>query len=691
MGDSARHAADIIETGVNSARKAITDMVDQRLGTLPEAITARADITAERLASLNTAINTALVQSMADLEAGADRIEETISKRIVQATSNITLDVAETADRMDTHVRQALEQIHNASRAIDEVISIKAVAAAEAIETRLTGLSGVVTSQTDDLATLVSDRSSQIESLLRSHGNVLQEALAASAAQTEQLMANTTNRIQADADAAFRRLEEANLTLGRVLEAANQNLAQLETSVAGHTAAYSETVRDAVSSTEQAGQLVSTQVSTMQVTVRDMMDQIASMMQSLNTEVSAIDRSAAALADAGSQSLDTLEERRAAMDTLAQSFAARADEIDERMRGFAQTIADTVNETERRLLDTRSRIEDVLSSSATDVSSHLSNFSQAATAETEKASDTLRQTQATMILEMQQALEEATRRFNETADAMRETAKDVGSTLEATRSELAKGVMELPEETRTSAAAMRRVVAEQIEALSELNAIVRAQSATHDFTERRAAPRAEAPRAESRPEPRREAPRPAEAPRATDPAPSRPAPQPAAPRAPLGENPTPLRPAAAPVAEAVRPAAKPEEANGGWLRDVLRNANAPAAPQQQNLSVLTDEIARAIDPVALGDAWRRYQQGEQNVFSRRIYTLSGQSTFDEIKRRLGRDPDFTKNTQSYMAEFEQLLQRAAAGNDPIGETRAYLTSDRGKVYTMLAHASGRLG
>ena len=53
------------------------------------------------------------------------------------------------------------------------------------------------------------------------------------------------------------------------------------------------------------------------------------------------------------QSLDTLEERRAAMDALAQSFTARADEIDERMRGFAQTIADTVNDTERRLLDAR--------------------------------------------------------------------------------------------------------------------------------------------------------------------------------------------------------------------------------------------------------------------------------------------------------------------------------------------------
>jgi hypothetical protein len=44
-----------------------------------------------------------------------------------------------------------------------------------------------------------------------------------------------------------------------------------------------------------------------------------------------------------------------------------------------------------------------------------------------------------------------------------------------------------------------------------------------------------------------------------------------------------------------------------------------------------------------------------------------------------------------MSEFEQLLQRSASGPDPVNETRAYLISDRGKVYTMLAHASGRLG
>jgi hypothetical protein len=78
------------------------------------------------------------------------------------------------------------------------------------------------------------------------------------------------------------------------------------------------------------------------------------------------------------------------------------------------------------------------------------------------------------------------------------------------------------------------------------------------------------------------------------------------------------------------------------------------------------------------------------VFSRRIYTLAGQGTYDEVRKRLQRDADFARTAATYMGEFEQLLQQAAAAPDPAAEAHNYLLSDRGKVYTMLAHASGRI-
>ena len=154
-------------------------------------------------------------------------------------------------------------------------------------------------------------------------------------------------------------------------------------------------------------------------------------------------------------------------------------------------------------------------------------------------------------------------------------------------------------------------------------------------------------------------------------------------------------------AEVLAAAAKTED-GGGWLRDVLRNASAtaaqpaaapaaaPAAPAQPNLTNLTDEIARSMDQNALADAWARYQNGEQNVFSRRIYTLTGQGTYDQVRKRLQQDTEFAKTSATYMSEFEQLLQTAAQSPNPAAAAREFLLSDRGRVYTMLAHASGRV-
>jgi hypothetical protein len=173
--------------------------------------------------------------------------------------------------------------------------------------------------------------------------------------------------------------------------------------------------------------------------------------------------------------------------------------------------------------------------------------------------------------------------------------------------------------------------------------------------------------------------------RAAEPAPERREPRPA----PSAPAPTPAQ------ASAEADAAAAPQDTGGWLRDVLRNASAKQASTQQpaqpqGLSGLTEDIARAIDDAALGDAWGRYQAGESNVFSRRIYTLTGQGTYDDVRKRIQRDTDFARTAQAYMGEFEQLLKRAAAGPSAAAETREYLLSDRGKVYTMLAHASGRL-
>ena len=96
-----------------------------------------------------------------------------------------------------------------------------------------------------------------------------------------------------------------------------------------------------------------------------------------------------------------------------------------------------------------------------------------------------------------------------------------------------------------------------------------------------------------------------------------------------------------------------------------------------------------IDHDAASELWDRYNRGERNVFTRKLYTLQGQQAFDEIRARYRNDREFKQTVDRYVAEFERLLEDVSRDDRGQVLVRTYLTSETGKVYTMLAHASGR--
>jgi len=103
-----------------------------------------------------------------------------------------------------------------------------------------------------------------------------------------------------------------------------------------------------------------------------------------------------------------------------------------------------------------------------------------------------------------------------------------------------------------------------------------------------------------------------------------------------------------------------------------------------SLDSLSVDIARMVDHDAVAEVWDRYKRGERNVFSRRLYTMQGQKTFEDIRKRYRADRDFRQTVDRYIGEFERLLDEVARGDRGQQVVRTYLTSDTGKVYTMLA-------
>jgi hypothetical protein len=168
---------------------------------------------------------------------------------------------------------------------------------------------------------------------------------------------------------------------------------------------------------------------------------------------------------------------------------------------------------------------------------------------------------------------------------------------------------------------------------------------------------------------------------------------------------TPAMPARRAEAPSVSPAQQAGGGRAGWLSDLLsrashdepagrgappaRDPDAGAPHSIESLDSLAVDIARMIDHDAAADLWDRYKRGERNVFTRKLYTMQGQKAFEEIRRKYRGDRDFMRTVDRYIGEFERLLEEVSRDDRGQVVARTYLTSETGKVYTMLAHAAGR--
>jgi hypothetical protein len=382
------------------------------------------------------------------------------------------------------------------------------------------------------------------------------------------------------------------------------------------------------------------------------------------------------------------------------------------MESFGALIDESFKHAASRARDIGSFLSDASQATAGLIEQQFGEIRTNTGKERERTASALRTAYEQANSELEMIMRQTTERFQTAASEMRGMAHTIREELDATCEEVRRSVTELPQETAEQAAAMRRIVFDQVKALNELTEIVTRSGRTHDVAEppqnfvqapvqmqdgnlgmfrRQEVPPAPAPVAENI-MPRRELPA------------QRVAPPPAA-----------TRP--------VLPAADPR--GGGWLSDLLARASrdepaaAPAraplersslerAPLEESRSAISRgqaratpsaneqletislDITRMIHPEAAAEAWDRYRRGDSDAFSQHLYTLRGQQTFDEIRRRYRSDLEFHKTVDRYVKEFERLLADVNRDDRDDTVTRSYLASETGKVYTLLAHAAGRL-
>ncbi len=511
-------------------------------------------------------------------------------------------------------------------------------------------------------------------------------------------MMDTHNMLRADTTSLFERLREANIMLQEVLSGSHENMSALENTLMLRVSEFVAAMHEVTGTTNTATDRVESTITNF----RDVTTHVVADLGHLASQFEAHGRDltkAAELVDRSNQHTEaTVVERRVQLDSLVATLDIRTEDIEQRLKRFSGLLDESLEAASTRAREVARLVSESSADGTRAISEQYESVREKAAQEKSRTLESMREIHEQVAGETQTIFRDASLRFAETVQDMKQMAAEMQRELDATRSELRRGVFELPQETAEGAAQMRRVIVDQIEALAELNRIVARHGRNLDAVEPVQQPRRlrEEPTLaviggrndllrNDAPPPRPEVASFAPAPRRAE-APSLSPTQPANPgRGWLSDLLTRAS------RDEVEPAREfPREPVREPMREPARaDAERPARHSIESLDSLSVDIARMIDHDAAADLWDRYKRGERNVFTRRLYTLQGQQAFDEIRKKYRADREFKQTVDRYISEFERLLEEVSRDDRGQMVARTYLTSETGKVYTMLAHAAGR--
>jgi len=506
-------------------------------------------------------------------------------------------------------------------------------------------------------------------------------------------MQETSKILRTDTVALFERLREGNILLQEVLTGAHDNLNSLERALVTRVADFVSAMNDVTSRNGVATQTLEDQLNIFNVKTQKALEDLGSLSSQFEHHGHALVEAAAVVEQSNRSTTASVAERKATLESLVTTIDLRTTDLDQRLSRFTGLLDESLAAAEERARD----IARVVAETAGAGSAAISNQFEAVRA---NAEEERRLTTQTMSAIYQQSTQEADAMFRQSAEkfstmvaSMKQMAAEMHHELESTRNELRRGVLEMPQEAAESTAQMRKVIVDQIEALAELNRIVAHHGRGLDVVtqSRTTAPREEEPVMAVAGGSRGAAPRMREAGSAAS----------TLPPPDLG-MPASRRTEAPPVS----PASSSDQGRDGWLSDLLSRTDAGGgnqplsprgrAPQQGSgggnpLESLSLDIGRLMDRNLAAEMWDRYQRGESKAFTKRLYTPAGQKAFDEVARKYRADRSFKQTVDRYIAEFERLLDEVARDERGPAVLRSHLTSETGLVYTLLAHAAGRLG
>jgi hypothetical protein len=535
----------------------------------------------------------------------------------------------------------------------------------------LTELGRMMGQESDTISRGFRTQVDAVRGLIGQAQGTLEQAGARVVAETETL-ARVSEAARASADATASTLDRqasrlevvANTALGKADELTNRYETQRQI------------LADAANSMSSEGTRLETLFEAHREHLAQTGDVVSAQTQEISQAVETLAKQITTTFDAAAERAKTVHAEISGEVTAAIAEVTDASGTISRSTGAAtRAIGATIDELRAAAQALATDLEQAATEAITATTDDLRIATNAMTSEVTRATSALAEDISTRSHELrdliQQTLNEndtAAERFNAAMIRLGGTAREAGNSLDHAAADLEARMALLPEEAANGAAALTQVLQDQVAALAAIADIVVRHARVLD----------------------------------------RSTPMPAGTTTPtaVGAPPLPL-----PSARSAHAAPAPK---GNWgIQDLLaaagrghETANAARSEKQpesesefhrsslqivETLQALAIDLDRALEESPSPDLWQRYQAGERNVFTRRLYNMSGRQLYDRITAKYRGEAEFREHVDHFVQLFESLLSQASARDRDNILVETYLTSDTGKVYLMLAQAAGRLG
>ena len=292
------------------------------------------------------------------------------------------------------------------------------------------------------------------------------------AAATVADMMETHSMLRSNSTALFERLREANILLQEVLSGAHENMNAIEHTMVSRVSEFVAAMNDLDKRTGTATAKVEEHLGTFNTSTVKVLRDLGDLSAQFSAHGHSLAEAVTLLEQSSRRTEESVATRHATIESLVTTLDARTDDFEQRLRRFSGLLDESLASATARARE----IADVVAATSNDsvhtIEQQLDAVRSAADEQRKRTSEALSSAYQETAGQVDAMFNQSAQRFTEVIQGMKQMAAEMQQELESTRTELRRGLFELPQEAAESTAQMRRVIVDQIEALAELNRIV---------------------------------------------------------------------------------------------------------------------------------------------------------------------------------------------------------------------------